>query len=224
MKTKNKYYYIFCVSIIYKEMGPPDDILHIVLDFELEEYLEKFLLSNRVELTSTLESLINGDNYGQCFKCGAWCSDPKYENYLSYLHTGSIINKKWQCEKCINNSILTSIEDRYEDILMEQKEYILAEKRFVLEGTGSFSECRNIEIEQNLIKEIKDFLSNKKGRYISARCQLISGNNFGQCSECGTWCSNPEEPDYINAVSIGKIIDGRWLCDICMPEDDPLHF
>ena len=48
--------------------------------------------------------------------------------------------------------------------------------------------------------------------------------NLGRCTKCGAWASDWRETEHITEVSNGAVIDGKWCCDLCLPEDHPNHF
>lgn len=52
----------------------------------------------------------------------------------------------------------------------------------------------------------------------------ISTDNFGKCEGCGAWTSDHTKPDAVREVSNGAVVDGKWLCDVCLPDDHPNAF
>lgn len=48
--------------------------------------------------------------------------------------------------------------------------------------------------------------------------------NCGRCSGCGVWTSDRERPDFIQGLSIGAVVDGKLLCNQCLPAGHPLAF
>ncbi len=223
MKTNTKKVpYLLFVSVLFEEKGPPDDIMFMPLEYQLNEVVDEFLIGKKAQQEVTHYYLIKDVNDGYCLKCSSKYTNPEEIKRFCFNEDRKIC-VHWLCHKCKENSF----KDVFNDTKIfhtKFQESILTETCFVVEKSRESSDNRNIEFENQLINVIKSFLLDKNAMYISTRYELLNGDNFGKCFECGSWCSNPEEPDYIHGLSIGKIIDGRWLCDICMPEDDPLHF
>lgn len=57
----------------------------------------------------------------------------------------------------------------------------------------------------------------------SVVCDL-DNSTCGKCSKCGAWVSDHEKPDHIDGFSDGCILDGEWVCDLCVPKSHPRHF
>ena len=59
--------------------------------------------------------------------------------------------------------------------------------------------------------------------YIGSKiCELT--NNYGKCCQCGEWVSDHDLTGYIDGCSDGCIIDDKWWCDLCLPNDHPKSF
>jgi len=43
--------------------------------------------------------------------------------------------------------------------------------------------------------------------------------NCGKCSNCGQWVTDKEKPDVILELCNGTTVDGKLLCDDCLPPD-----
>lgn len=218
---KNDHYLLF-VSVLYEEKGPPDDFTYLPLEFDLNEVVEEFLIGQKAYQEATHYYLIKDENYGYCSECISRCSNSEDINRFCFRAEMKICSH-WLFQQCKENSFKEEFNNN-ELFHGRFADSILAETCFVVEESRVSSDNRNIEFENQLVSVIKSFLSGKKAKYISTRYELLTGNNYGQCSECGSWCSDPEEPDYIHGLDHGREINGRWLCDICMPEDDPFHF
>ena len=53
---------------------------------------------------------------------------------------------------------------------------------------------------------------------------MDQNDNCGMCAECGNWTSDYGKENCIQELSNGAIVDGKWLCDLCLPKDHPNHF
>ena len=42
--------------------------------------------------------------------------------------------------------------------------------------------------------------------------------NAGRCASCGRWMSDYDAPDFLDLLRIGKTIEGKLLCDECIPD------
>ena len=85
--------------------------------------------------------------------------------------------------------------------------------------------------KQNMIDEIIDkaIVHLKSNMDISVLSyQLVEVNNqtenHGICLNCGVFTSDHTKPDPILEASNGAKVDGKWFCDLCLPEDHPNHF
>ena len=45
--------------------------------------------------------------------------------------------------------------------------------------------------------------------------------NARRCEQCTVWTTNWWEPKTINVLEPGCYIDGKWLCDQCIPDTPP---
>jgi hypothetical protein len=43
--------------------------------------------------------------------------------------------------------------------------------------------------------------------------------NCGKCASCGCWASDREKDGVISQLQIAATVDGRLLCDECLPKD-----
>lgn len=50
---------------------------------------------------------------------------------------------------------------------------------------------------------------------------ILDSTNFncGKCSKCGQWTTDREKPDAVEGICNGAIVDGKLLCDECLPKD-----
>ena len=87
-----------------------------------------------------------------------------------------------------------------------------------------FDSNYNPELENKINDKIDELLIKNSGECVSEEVVDIYETNLGICTECGSWCSNPSEENYINEVSPGCVINGKWYCDICLPSNHPLAF
>jgi hypothetical protein len=80
---------------------------------------------------------------------------------------------------------------------------------------------------QNVIDDLLDkgIARYSKLEYVSARIiELDHCSNSGKCSNCGARVSDHDEENCITEFSDGCIIEGKWYCDLCLPEEHPKHF
>ncbi|MEW9700764.1 hypothetical protein [Paenibacillus sp. SI8] len=76
---------------------------------------------------------------------------------------------------------------------------------------------RNISYDQNI--EIDNEIKNIKWIETS-KLELNPNNmNCGKCYNCETWTTDREKPNPIMELCNGATIDGKLLCDECLPED-----
>ncbi len=59
---------------------------------------------------------------------------------------------------------------------------------------------------------------------VSARTIQMTGENFGKCARCEAWVSDFRRKDAVREFSPGAKMDGKWLCDLCLPKDHPSAF
>lgn len=48
--------------------------------------------------------------------------------------------------------------------------------------------------------------------------------NCGKCSKCGQWTTDREKPDKVAGICNGATVDGKLLCDECLPSDHKWAF
>ena len=48
--------------------------------------------------------------------------------------------------------------------------------------------------------------------------------NCGKCSSCGAWTTDREKDEQIEGLTNGATLDGKLLCDECLPEDHKWAF
>ena len=46
-----------------------------------------------------------------------------------------------------------------------------------------------------------------------------ANENCGKCSNCGAWTTDREKPNYIPELNDGATVEGKLLCDECLPSD-----
>ncbi len=49
-------------------------------------------------------------------------------------------------------------------------------------------------------------------------------NNCSKCSSCGCWVTDANKPNTISQLNIGAVVDGKLLCNECLPKDHELAF
>ncbi|WP_159066115.1 hypothetical protein [Deinococcus ficus] len=64
--------------------------------------------------------------------------------------------------------------------------------------------------------------------WVSTSVAHVPTEASGQCHQCGAWTTDvmsPSREDRLRFhVSSGTFLEGNLLCDLCLPEDHPLHF
>jgi hypothetical protein len=48
--------------------------------------------------------------------------------------------------------------------------------------------------------------------------------NCVKCSSCGAWTTDREKDEPIEGLTNGATVDGKLLCDECLPEDHKWAF
>jgi len=101
---------------------------------------------------------------------------------------------------------------------------VLAEVPSDIVDDTEFNELDKLEnrFEEALDKVESDF----KVRWESTQTLVLdpSTMNCGKCESCGGWVSDREKDGVISQLNIGACVDGRLLCDECLPKDHHLAF
>jgi hypothetical protein len=83
-------------------------------------------------------------------------------------------------------------------------------------------ELRHIEslIETTLCIEGVSF------EWLSSTPELLdtTKDNMGKCNNCGVWTTDCNKENPITELSYGTHVDGKLLCDLCLPKKHPLKF
>lgn len=109
----------------------------------------------------------------------------------------------------------------------------MKEKRTVLVRAYHLIEVEEEELlkEDGLLDGLVNEISNDKelsvmGETVSMKWQgtaviplLPELYNCGQCAYCGAWVTDREKEDPIEGLTNGAVVDGKLLCDECLPED-----
>lgn len=48
--------------------------------------------------------------------------------------------------------------------------------------------------------------------------------NCGKCRNCQTWVTDKRYDNSVSELSNGAIVNGEWLCDLCLPKQHPNSF
>ena len=85
------------------------------------------------------------------------------------------------------------------------------------------------ERSEEVEREIANLLENaiKDNDYVEiVGSQIVELDNeiCGKCTCCGAWTSNQDNEECVSSFSDGCCIDGKWLCDICLPSEHPKSF
>ncbi len=84
----------------------------------------------------------------------------------------------------------------------------------------------NLATEADIENAVADFLKNAdiRGEVVSSVSKEICGDNIGRCASCGCFTSDYTKADAVRDVSNGAKVNGKWLCDVCLPQDHPNAF
>lgn len=83
---------------------------------------------------------------------------------------------------------------------------------------------QNRELEWEIAEAIKSSFADKRIELVSMSIEDVNGNNYGRCENCGEWVTDNTKENRISAFSVGAKVDGKWFCDLCLPEDHSNHF
>ncbi len=83
----------------------------------------------------------------------------------------------------------------------------------------------NVQI-QNTIDDMvqRSILKLPFAEIVSQQIVTLNNDICGKCSSCGAWTSDRNSNEYIDEFSDGCLIDGKWLCDLCLPSYHPKSF
>jgi len=77
--------------------------------------------------------------------------------------------------------------------------------------TNEIDESRNIHFDDNNI--LLEWTS-------TSSIVLDSDNlNCGKCSNCGQWTTDKEKSNSVEGICNGATVNGKLLCDECLPHD-----
>lgn len=101
--------------------------------------------------------------------------------------------------------------------------------KWFVEFVAIANDITDEEVMRNIVYKISDtineYLISNHDIDISLLCtafdKIQNETNLGQCAKCGTWVSDYMKPDRVSCTSNGENIDGQWLCDACIPKDNP---
>lgn len=92
--------------------------------------------------------------------------------------------------------------------------------------------CKENGLLDELVKEVSnDKELNIIGENVFMQWQgtsviplLSELTNCGTCSSCGAWATDREKDEPIEGLANGATIDGKLLCDECLPADHKWAF
>ena len=95
-----------------------------------------------------------------------------------------------------------------------------------LEKDYSYIDEVSWEIEDgiNKVLDIKEEDSEFGWRSTSIIVLNETELNCGKCANCGTWTSDAAKENYISALGTGATVNGKLLCDDCLPKQHPYAF
>lgn len=112
---------------------------------------------------------------------------------------------------------------------MEEKKTVLITVSYLIDLPGD-----EIKNDDRLIDRIsndlcKGIASEHTGSILewgqtATRILDPSTMNCGRCASCGAWTSDQEKENPINSLQVGATVDGKLLCDECLPKGHPLAF
>lgn len=82
----------------------------------------------------------------------------------------------------------------------------------------------NLALEHELDEILQNHLTGRCAELVSSASELLAGENYGQCVSCGAWVSDRSAPDSVRAFSDGAKIEGKWYCNLCLPQGHPKAF
>lgn len=85
----------------------------------------------------------------------------------------------------------------------------------------------NLKLQNAIDTAVENALAglNADVQLVSAQFVETDGcDNFGICVSCGTPVSDHGKGDCVSEVSHGAVVDEKWYCDLCLPEDHPEKF
>ena len=85
-----------------------------------------------------------------------------------------------------------------------------------------FNHLDKIDFElSDQINKILKFEEDSTLGYQATRTEILDQEsmNCGQCSNCGTWVSDREQPNHIPDLNIGATYKGELLCDEHLPRN-----
>lgn len=109
---------------------------------------------------------------------------------------------------------------------MEKKKTVLIKVAYLVELTEE-----EINSDGNVLDRLSDLISEDKKLVINQKVIELEWNhtsalildpnkpNCGKCSKCGQWVTDREKPDAIAELCNGATVDGKLLCDECLPYD-----
>ena len=82
-------------------------------------------------------------------------------------------------------------------------------------------------IQLNIDEAVERFVLQSKDsgiEFVSTQVINLYDDNCGQCCICGAWTSDHAKENSICEFSDGEKLEGKWYCDICLPENHEKHF
>lgn len=79
-------------------------------------------------------------------------------------------------------------------------------------------------LQQDIQKLVESYGS--AAEWVSTSVTHVPTETSGQCTLCGAWTTDVMASDRAKRFkfSAGTLLEGKLLCDLCLPEDHPLHF
>ena len=105
------------------------------------------------------------------------------------------------------------------------QQYIL--KLNLLIGTSANDLHTQNFVEDTIVDTTKTLSKNCNCEINCVSTEIIEIDDscvFGRCVNCGEWVSDSRLSDCVREFSNGAMINGKWYCDICLPDDHPNHF
>lgn len=109
---------------------------------------------------------------------------------------------------------------------MEKKETVLIKVSYLVELTENELTREDDVLDKITTKIGKDEKIIVEGKEFDISWNTTSSfmldtdtSNCGKCANCGAWVTDREKPNHISELCNGAIVDGKLLCDECLPAD-----
>lgn len=114
---------------------------------------------------------------------------------------------------------------------MEDKKTVLIRVAFLVELPEE-----EINSDDGILDKITNEISKDKSLLINDKDITLDWNytsslildtgkfNYSKCSKCGQWTTDRDKPDAVEGLCHGATVNGKLLCDECLPSGHRLSF